>query len=171
MKTNKTESQKKSAKKADKKALEKNLTEKLFEAVKSLGHDAERIGEDLVLVSKFVAKKISKRMQSAKVKEQGQKTGNNKPDETPKKTKNASKKSKVTQEEVLPATTVTAEEPPVVKPTKKLNKQANSPATPAKKTAVKAPGAAGSKELKTVKSSSAKKPSASGNGGDKEPVN
>ena len=38
----------------------------MFEAVKSLGHNAENIGEDLILVSKFVAKKISKRMKSVK---------------------------------------------------------------------------------------------------------
>jgi len=66
MKANKTDSQKKAAKKAEKKALEESLTTKLFEAVKSLGHDAEKIGEDLILVSKFVAKKISKRMKSTK---------------------------------------------------------------------------------------------------------
>lgn len=69
MKANKTDSQKKAARKAEKKALEESLTTKLFEAVKSLGHDAEKIGEDLILVSKFVAKKISKRMKSTKQEE------------------------------------------------------------------------------------------------------
>jgi hypothetical protein len=66
MKTIKAESQKKDAKKAAKKELEKNLSNKFFEAVKSLGHDAATIGEDLVLVSKFVAKKISKKVGSTK---------------------------------------------------------------------------------------------------------
>jgi hypothetical protein len=64
MKTIKAESQKKDAKKAAKKELEKNLSNKFFEAVKSLGHDAATIGEDLVLVSKFLAKKISKKVGS-----------------------------------------------------------------------------------------------------------
>ena len=66
MKASKTESQKKTSKKAEKKALEQHLVAKLYEALKSFGHDAEKIGEDLVLVSKFVAKKISKRMKSTK---------------------------------------------------------------------------------------------------------
>ena len=66
MKANKPESINKTSKKAEKKALEQSLTAKLFEAVKSLGHDAEKIGEDLILVSKFVAKKISKRVKSQK---------------------------------------------------------------------------------------------------------
>jgi hypothetical protein len=66
MKVNKPDSTKKTSKKAEKKALEQSLTAKLFEAVKSLGHDAEKIGEDLVLVSKFVAKKISKRVKPVK---------------------------------------------------------------------------------------------------------
>lgn len=66
MKANKTDNHKKASKKAEKKALEQSLTTKLFDAVKSLGHDAEKISEDLILVSKFVAKKISKRMKSGK---------------------------------------------------------------------------------------------------------
>jgi hypothetical protein len=66
MKDNKPENQKKESRKAVKKALEQSLTTKLFEAVKSLGHDAEKIGEDLMLVSKFVAKKISKKVKSDK---------------------------------------------------------------------------------------------------------
>jgi uncharacterized protein YicC (UPF0701 family) len=66
MKVNKPDSTKKTSKKAEKKALEQSLTAKLFEAVKSLGHDAEKIGEDLILVSKFVAKKISKRVKPVK---------------------------------------------------------------------------------------------------------
>lgn len=66
MKTSKADAQKKSAKKTVKKELQKNLTNKFFEAVKSLGHDAEMIGEDLVLVSKFVAKKIAKKVTGAK---------------------------------------------------------------------------------------------------------
>jgi len=67
MKANKTESQKKASKKEAKKALEQSLTTKLFEAVKSLGHDAEKIGEDLILVSKFVAKKIAKRVKTTEI--------------------------------------------------------------------------------------------------------
>jgi len=69
MKANKPDSSKKISKKAEKKALEQSLTAKLFEAVKSLGHDAEKIGEDLVLVSKFVAKKIAKRVKPSKQEE------------------------------------------------------------------------------------------------------
>jgi vacuolar-type H+-ATPase subunit H len=66
MKTNKAEAQEKGSKKAAKKELQKNLANKFFEAVKSLGHDAANIGEDLILVSKFVAKKISKKVTSSK---------------------------------------------------------------------------------------------------------
>jgi hypothetical protein len=62
MKNNKAEAPVKESKKAVKKALEKSLADKFFEAVKSLGHDAEQIGGDLVLVSKFVAKKIAKKV-------------------------------------------------------------------------------------------------------------
>lgn len=62
MKVSKTEGQNKASRKAAKKELEQSLTAKLVEVVKSLGHDAEKIGEDLILVSKFVAKKISKRV-------------------------------------------------------------------------------------------------------------
>jgi len=51
---------------AEKKELQKNLSNKFFEAVKSLGHDAETIAEDLVLVSKFLAKKIGKKVSSTK---------------------------------------------------------------------------------------------------------
>ncbi|TDO24342.1 hypothetical protein [Pedobacter duraquae] len=68
MKNSKAEVQKKAEKKAAKKELEKSLTAKFFEAVKNLGHDAEQIGEDLVLVSKFVAKKIGKKLGSTKKK-------------------------------------------------------------------------------------------------------
>jgi uncharacterized protein YkwD len=66
MKTSKAEAHEKGSKKAAKKELQKNLTNKFIEAVKSLGHDAATIGEDLVLVSKFVAKKISKKMSGGK---------------------------------------------------------------------------------------------------------
>ena len=66
MKTTKGEVQKKTSKKAEKKELQKNLSTKFFEAVKSLGHDAETIAEDLVLVSKFLAKKIGKKVSSTK---------------------------------------------------------------------------------------------------------
>jgi hypothetical protein len=66
MKTTKAEVQNKTSKKAEKKELQKNLSNKFFEAVKSLGHDAENIAEDLVLVSKFLAKKIGKKVSSTK---------------------------------------------------------------------------------------------------------
>jgi len=66
MKSTKTEVQAKTSKKAEKKELQNNLSTKFFEAVKSLGHDAETIAEDLVLVSKFLAKKIGKKVSSTK---------------------------------------------------------------------------------------------------------
>jgi hypothetical protein len=66
MKSTKAEAPKKGSKKAVKKEIQKNLTDKFFEAVRSLGHDAETIGEDLILVSKFVAKKIAKKVGNAK---------------------------------------------------------------------------------------------------------
>jgi hypothetical protein len=61
MKSNKTAVKDKDLKKATKKELQQSLSNKFFEAVKSLGHDAERIGDDLILVSKFVAKKLSRK--------------------------------------------------------------------------------------------------------------
>lgn len=73
MKTTKTEVKKKASKKDEKKELQKNLSNKFFEAVKSLGHDAETIAEDLVLVSKFLAKKIGKKVSGTK-KAAGKKT-------------------------------------------------------------------------------------------------
>lgn len=87
MKAKKQDNSRKVAKKTEKKALEQSLAAKLFEAVKSLGHDAEQIGEDLILVSKFVAKKISKRVKSGKqeevkgAKKQAKKASVSKPDE------------------------------------------------------------------------------------------
>lgn len=87
MKAKKQDNSRKVAKKTEKKALEQSLAAKLFEAVKSLGHDAEQIGEDLILVSKFVAKKISKRVKSGKqeevkgAKKQAKKASMSKPDE------------------------------------------------------------------------------------------
>jgi hypothetical protein len=66
MKTNKTVAKNKDSKKAAKKELQQNLSDKFFEAVKSLGHDAEKIGEDLMLVSKFVAKKLSRKVTAGK---------------------------------------------------------------------------------------------------------
>ncbi len=87
MKAKKQDNSRKVAKKTEKKALEQSLAAKLFEAVKSLGHDAEQIGEDLILVSKFVAKKISKRVKSGKqeevkgAKKQAKEASMSKPDE------------------------------------------------------------------------------------------
>jgi len=87
MKAKKQDNSRKVTKKTEKKALEQSLATKLFEAVKSLGHDAEQIGEDLILVSKFVAKKISKRVKSGKqeevkgAKKQAKKASMSKPDE------------------------------------------------------------------------------------------
>jgi hypothetical protein len=66
MKSNKTAGKNKDPKRAAKKELQQNLSDKFFEAVKSLGHDAEKIGEDLMLVSKFVAKKLSKKISGGK---------------------------------------------------------------------------------------------------------
>src|SRR5690349_2889812 len=66
MKTNNSKVQKKDAKKAVKKELEKSLREKFLEVVKHLGHDAERIGKDIEIASKFVAKKLSKKFKDVK---------------------------------------------------------------------------------------------------------
>lgn len=66
MKSNKTAGKNKDPQKAAKKELQQNLSDKFFEAVKSLGHDAEKIGGDLMLVSKFVAKKLSKKISGGK---------------------------------------------------------------------------------------------------------
>jgi hypothetical protein len=106
MKTSKAEAQEKSTKKAAKKELQKNLTDKFFEAVKSLGHDAATIGEDLVLVSKFVAKKISKKVSSKKA---------------------ADKKAAPVVDNVPPVHKKGAEKK-VAKATKKANKLANKAA-------------------------------------------
>ncbi len=88
MKSKKTAAKNKDPKKSAKKELQQNLSDKFFEAVKSLGHDAERIGEDLMLVSKFVAKKLSKKIPGAK-KEAGKKVADVVP-ETPLRTKKES---------------------------------------------------------------------------------
>lgn len=140
MKASKTESQKKTPKKAEKKALEQSLTAKLFEAVKSLGHNAENIGEDLILVSKFVAKKISKRMKSAKA-EDSKEVKTKKVSVPKSKTAKSSKSSKQSelQPEVLakkaPAKPRPLEEPEslkVTKPIAKATKRAKAPAKSSK---------------------------------------
>ncbi|ALL07428.1 hypothetical protein AQ505_19195 [Pedobacter sp. PACM 27299] len=59
MKGKKSRVEKKVAKSAAKKQLEKSLSEKFFEVVKHLGHDAEKIGDDIAKASKVVAKKLS----------------------------------------------------------------------------------------------------------------
>ena len=66
MKTSKPKVQKKEAKKVAKKELEKSLTAKFLEAVKHLGHDAEKIGKDIEIAGKFVAKKLSKKFSASK---------------------------------------------------------------------------------------------------------
>ncbi|MDB5021292.1 MAG: hypothetical protein JWQ28_2419 [Pedobacter sp.] len=114
MKTSKAEAHEKGSKKAAKKELQKNLTAKFFEAVKSLGHDAANIGDDLVLVSKFVAKKIAKRVSSSK--KDGTKKGidvvaNGLPVEKKKSIKKAEKAAKKAGKTVVKAV---AEEKPLV---------------------------------------------------------
>lgn len=66
MKTNKSKPQKKTVKKAAKKQIELSLTEKFLAAVKSLGHDAEVIAEDIAKASKSAAKKLSKKFTEVK---------------------------------------------------------------------------------------------------------
>jgi len=66
MKTNKPKAQKKGAKKAAKKEFENTLSSKIFEAVKHFGQDAEKFAKDIELVSKFLAKKLSKKFEEAK---------------------------------------------------------------------------------------------------------
>lgn len=61
MKTNKSKSEKRTANKGAKKQIEKSLTEKFFEVVKTLGHNAEDIAEDIAKAGKAVAKKLSKK--------------------------------------------------------------------------------------------------------------
>jgi hypothetical protein len=65
MKASKPKSDNK-AKKSEKKELEKTLTGKILEAVKNLGHDAERVARDVEIAGKFIAKKISKQLKSGK---------------------------------------------------------------------------------------------------------
>ena len=52
MKTNKVKNQKKAIEKAVKKKLEQTLSERLAEAVKSLGHNAENIADDIIYIPK-----------------------------------------------------------------------------------------------------------------------
>jgi predicted house-cleaning noncanonical NTP pyrophosphatase (MazG superfamily) len=66
MKTNKPKAQKKDARKAAKKEFETSLSSKIFEAVKHFGQDAEKFAKDIELVSKFLAKKLSKKFEEAK---------------------------------------------------------------------------------------------------------
>ena len=67
MKANKSKVQKKDTKKTVKTELEKSLTSKFLEAVKHLGHDAERIAKDIEIAGKFVAKKIAKKLKGKKI--------------------------------------------------------------------------------------------------------
>ena len=66
MKANKPKAQKKDAKKVAKKELERSLTSKILEVVKHFGQDAERVGKDVELVSKFLVKKLSKKFKDVK---------------------------------------------------------------------------------------------------------
>ncbi|SFH47890.1 hypothetical protein [Pedobacter insulae] len=66
MKTNKAKSAKGSSKRTTKKELEHSLKVRFLEAVKSLGHNAEVIGDDIAKASKFVAKKLSKKFKGLK---------------------------------------------------------------------------------------------------------
>ncbi|MFP5079813.1 hypothetical protein [Pedobacter sp. JCM 36344] len=66
MKVNKPKAQKKDAKKAAKKELENNLSSKIFEVLKHFGQDAEKVGKDIELVSKFIVKKVSKKFKDVK---------------------------------------------------------------------------------------------------------
>ena len=66
MKTNKSKPQIKSNKKSAKKELEKSLTERFLDTVKSLGHNAELIADDVAKLSKEAAKKLSKKFNEVK---------------------------------------------------------------------------------------------------------
>ena len=52
MKTSKPRVQKKAAKKIVRKQFEKSLSDKIFETVKHVGQDAERIGDEIAMISK-----------------------------------------------------------------------------------------------------------------------
>jgi molybdenum-dependent DNA-binding transcriptional regulator ModE len=66
MKANKPKAPKKDAKKAAKKEFEKSLSSKIFEVVKHFGQDAEKVAKDIELVSKFLAKKLTKSYKEVK---------------------------------------------------------------------------------------------------------
>lgn len=65
MKTDKPKVQKKLTKKAVKKELEGSLTQKFSEAVTHLGHDAEKIGNELAKAAKDVAAKLARKLKSS----------------------------------------------------------------------------------------------------------
>ena len=71
MKTNKVKSslkaEKKMAKQTVKKDLEASITNKFLEALKSLGHDADKFSKDIKKTSKELAKKLSKKYNDVKV--------------------------------------------------------------------------------------------------------
>jgi len=155
MKNSKAEDQKKAEKKAAKKELEKSITAKFFEAVKNLGHDAEQIGEDLVLVSKFVAKKIGKKLSSAQKKagekvldavpEVGQKTASVKKDV--KKTESAIKKVTAKTKPVISSVKVEA-----IATAEKAAKVMEKPSPPvSRKVAKKSNTATGTRKVSTRK--------------------
>lgn len=70
MKTNKTKSARKEEKKAvkriAKKELEASVSDKFMEAIRSLGHDAGKIGKDIKKAGKQVAKKLAEKMKDFK---------------------------------------------------------------------------------------------------------
>ena len=71
MKTNKPKTlvkiDKKTAKQVVKKELEASITNKFMEALKSLGHDADKFSKDIKKTSKELAKKLSKKYNEVKV--------------------------------------------------------------------------------------------------------
>lgn len=66
MKTQKTKAKSKDKKAYQKEKLEINLTEKLKVFVKSLGHDADEIGDEIKKASKILSKKLKKKIGDAK---------------------------------------------------------------------------------------------------------
>ena len=71
MKTNKAKTsakvEKKNAKQVVKKELEASITNKFLEALKSLGHDADKFSKDIKKTSKELAKKLAKKYNEVKV--------------------------------------------------------------------------------------------------------
>lgn len=71
MKTNKTKTsiktEQKTAKQVVKKELEASITNKFLEALKSLGHDADKFSKDIKKTSKELAKKLARKYNEVKV--------------------------------------------------------------------------------------------------------